>query len=47
MQAIAVGTPIDLGKLVRFPVPATRVHYSLRLVSGPSLREVLRPVLKD
>ena len=47
VQAIAVGTPIDLGRLVRFPVPATRVRYSLRLVSGPSLREVLRPVLKD
>ena len=45
VQAIAVGTPIDLGKLVHLPVPATRVRYSLRLVSGPSLEEVLRPVL--
>ncbi len=45
VQAIAVGTPIDLGKLVKLPVPATRVRYSLRLVSGPSLKEILKPVL--
>ena len=45
VQAIAVGTPIDLGRLVRLPVPATRVRYSLRLVSGPSLEQILKPVL--
>ncbi len=45
VEAIAVGTPIDLGRLVRLPVPATRVRYSLRLVSGPSLEQVLKPVL--
>ena len=45
VQAIAVGTPIDLGSLVHLPVPATRVRYSLRLVAGPSLEEILKPVL--
>jgi predicted GTPase len=45
VEAIAVGTPIDLGRLVRLPVPATRVRYSLRLVSGPSLEQILAPVL--
>ncbi len=46
VQAIAIGTPIDLGRLVRLPLPATRVRYSLRLVSGPSLEELLRHVLE-
>jgi predicted GTPase len=45
VQALAIGTPIDLGRLVQLPLPATRVHYSLRIVSGGSLEELLAPVL--
>lgn len=45
VEAVAIGTPIDLARLVRIPVPATRVRYELRLRGPLSLDEVLAPVL--
>ncbi len=45
VEAIAVGTPIDLARLVEMPVPATRVRYELDVRGEPGLREVLAPVL--
>jgi predicted GTPase len=45
VDAVAVGTPIDLSKLVRIPVPWTRVRYELEVRGAPTLRDVLRPVL--
>jgi predicted GTPase len=45
VEALAIGTPIDLGKLITIPLPATRVHYSLRLLQGPSMEQLLQPVL--
>jgi len=42
---VAVGTPIDLARLVRIPVPATRVRYELRVRGTPTLDDVLAPVL--
>ena len=45
VEAVAVGTPIDLSKLVRIPVPWTRVRYELEVRGTPTLRDVLRPVL--
>jgi len=44
VEAIAIGTPIDLARLVRLPVPSTRVGYELRL-SHVTLSELLEPVL--
>jgi len=45
VEALAIGTPIDLGRLISIPLPATRVHYTLRLLPGPTLEELLQPVL--
>jgi len=46
VEAVAVGTPIDLAQLVRIPVPHTRVRYELQVLGSPTLQEVLAPVLK-
>jgi predicted GTPase len=45
VEAIAIGTPIDLARLIRFATPCTRVRYELELTSGPTLLEVLQPAL--
>ena len=46
VEAVVVGTPIDLAKLVKIPVPNTRVRYELQVLGRPTLEEVLAPVLK-
>jgi predicted GTPase len=46
VEALAVGTPIDLGRLVKIPVPYTRVRYELQIIGRPTLEDVLAPVLK-
>ena len=46
VEAIAIGTPIDLAKLVRLPVPSTRVRYELEVEGEPTLEQVLEPVLE-
>jgi predicted GTPase len=45
VEAVAIGTPIDLASIVRIPVPYTRVRYELREVGSPGLRDVLAPYL--
>ncbi len=45
VEAVAVGTPIDLGRLVEIPVPHTRVRYDLEVLGEPGLDEILAPVL--
>ena len=46
VEAVAVGTPIDLGRLVKIPVPSTRVRYELEVLGTPGLREALAPILE-
>ena len=46
VEAVAVGTPIDLAKIVNIPVPNTRVRYELQVLGRPTLEEVLAPVMK-
>jgi predicted GTPase len=46
VEAVAVGTPIDLNSIVKIPVPNTRVRYELQVIGQPTLEEVLAPVLK-
>ena len=46
VEALAVGTPIDLARIVDIPVPSTRVRYELQVLGRPTLEEVLEPVLK-
>ena len=45
VQAVVIGTPIDLARLVRIPVPHTRVRYELEVRGPPGLADVLAPVL--
>ncbi|HEU5173833.1 MAG TPA: hypothetical protein VFT96_03690, partial [Gemmatimonadaceae bacterium] len=45
VQAVAIGTPIDLARLVRIPVPHTRVRYELEVRGTPTLADVLAPIL--
>ncbi len=46
VEAIAIGTPIDLARLIKLPLPATRIRYELQVLGTPTLKEVLAPVLK-
>jgi predicted GTPase len=43
-EAVAVGTPIDIRRLIDIPVPSTRVRYELRLRST-SMLELIAPVM--
>jgi predicted GTPase len=45
VEAVAIGTPINLANLITIPVPATRVRYDLEVVSKTGLRSVLGPAL--
>jgi predicted GTPase len=45
VEAVAIGTPIDLGRLVDIPVPHTRIRYELQVLGSPTLEDVLKPVL--
>jgi predicted GTPase len=45
VEAVAIGTPIDLGRLVAIPVPSTRVRYDLEVLGKPDLRDALAPIL--
>jgi predicted GTPase len=45
VEAVAIGTPIDLSRLVRIPLPWTRVRYELEEVEAPGLRGLLSPFL--
>lgn len=40
-DAVIIGTPIDLNRIVKIKQPATRVHYDLQEIGTPDLREVL------
>jgi predicted GTPase len=40
-DAVVIGTPIDLSRVIRIDKPATRVHYELREIGSPNLAEVL------
>ena len=44
-DVIVVGTPIDLARVLDLEVPSVRVFYDLVEVKGPTLDEILKPVL--
>jgi predicted GTPase len=41
VEAVAVGTPIDLSGLLGIPVPHTRVRYELQVIGKPDLEDAL------
>lgn len=45
VEAVAVGTPIDLGGLIDIPIPHTRVRYELEVLGTPTLEDALRSLL--
>lgn len=45
IEAVAIGTPINLARLVDIPVPFTRVSYELQVLGRPDLGDALKPVL--
>jgi predicted GTPase len=47
VEAVSVGTPIDLGHLVKIPVPSTRCRYDLEIREGASLEVILAPVIAE
>ena len=46
VEAVAVGTPIDLARIVNIPMPNTRVRYELQVIGQPTLEDILAPILK-
>lgn len=46
-DAVIIGTPIDLKRLIKFDVPTTRVLYELQEIGHPTLEEALQPLLSD
>jgi predicted GTPase len=45
VEAVAIGTPMDLGALIDIPVPHTRVSYELQVLGEPTLEHALAPIL--
>jgi predicted GTPase len=46
VDAVVVATPIDLRHLITLDKPAVRVTYSLREVVGPTIKQVLAPLVE-
>ena len=46
-DVVAIGTPIDLRRLMALPVPATRVRYELQEIGSPTLEDVLSDFLRE
>ena len=46
-DAVIIGTPIDLTRIIKINKPYTRVHYELDEVSGPTLDEIIQDFIKD
>jgi len=40
-DAVVIGTPIDLGRIIKIDKPSTRVYYNLQEIGRPDLTEVL------
>ncbi|MHA1960946.1 MAG: cyclic 2,3-diphosphoglycerate synthase [Candidatus Thorarchaeota archaeon] len=46
VDAVVIGTPIDLGKLVKIDKPSVRVRYDLQEIGRPNLEDVLHEFVK-
>ncbi len=45
-DAVILGTPADLTKLIKIKVPVARVRYELQVVEGPSVKEIIDEFLE-
>ena len=46
-DAVIVGTPIDLTRIININKPYTRVHYELDEISSPNLTEIINDFVKQ
>ena len=46
-EAVVIGTPIDLGRLLTFNVPTTRVRYELQEIGLPNLEKIIERSLPN
>ncbi|NLI59082.1 MAG: GTPase [Clostridium sp.] len=46
-DAVIIGTPIDLTRVININKPCTRVHYELDEVSSPNLCDIIGKFIKD
>jgi len=46
-DAVVIGTPIDLGRLLTFKVPSTRVRYELQEIGLPNLETTIDRLMKS
>ncbi len=46
VHAVVIGTPIALDRVVRIPLPFTRVRYELQVLGSPTLEDALAPLLQ-
>ena len=46
-DAVIIGTPIDLSRVINIDKPYTRVHYELDEVSSPNLEDVINDFVKE
>jgi len=44
-EAVVIGTPIDLRRIINIEKPSVRVRYELQEIGSPDLTDVLKPVL--
>jgi len=44
-EAVVIGTPIDLRRVINIEKPSVRVRYELQEIGSPDLTDVLKPVL--
>ncbi|MFY9286386.1 MAG: cyclic 2,3-diphosphoglycerate synthase [Tissierellaceae bacterium] len=46
-DAVIIGTPIDLTRVISINKPSTRVHYELEEIGSPNLEEILKEFIKE
>lgn len=46
-DAVVIGTPIDLSRIINIEKPFTRVYYNLEEIGHPNLTDVLQEFIKD
>ena len=45
-DAVIIGTPIDLSRVININKPCTRVHYELDEITSPNLHDILQDFIK-
>ena len=46
-DAVIIGTPIDLNRIITINKPSTRVHYELNEITQPNLKDILKDFIKE